>query len=250
MVEYRNKAYGEGYKLKYSTDLYICVNKEYIMGIHTYAVFFPPKIPMFLYSEVIKSTSQAINIAILYSEQKLLIHLFFFTFFLVCLFGLNGRMNYVVRDSSLSLFLLVMWVKFRLHVQECFWEDHIIKLFYYSSAAHWKLQKSHRKGDVFQTWDASTKLLYLIASNEWVLENSNLVKQYSGTFHKDQEEACSSPGLKLYSLIQSSNVFVAVDLLACYFSVSSFTEVLDIRLYLLRRHISCSVHPTPRSTYS
>lgn len=36
------------------------------------------------------------------------------------------------------------------------------------------------------------------------------------------------------------------DLLACYFSVSSFAEVLDIKLYLLRRHISCSVHPTPR----
>lgn len=99
--------------MKYSTDIYIYVNKEYIMGIHTYAVFFPPKIAMFLYSEVIKSTSQAINIVILHSEQKLIIHLFFY-FFSSFWFGLVGKLSYVVRDSSLSLFLLVMCIKFRL----------------------------------------------------------------------------------------------------------------------------------------
>lgn len=64
------------------------------MGIHTYAVFFPLKIPMFLQSEVIKSTSQAINIVILYSEQKLIIHLFFYFFSSLSFwFGLVGWEN-------------------------------------------------------------------------------------------------------------------------------------------------------------
>lgn len=75
-----NKTYGEGYNFKYSTDLYIYMNREYVMGIHPYAVFFPPKTPIFIYPEVIKSTSQAIKNVILYSEQKLIIHLLFYFF--------------------------------------------------------------------------------------------------------------------------------------------------------------------------